>query len=71
MDRDIGGTLRLGAYPCVLADGSKAQELYGEKEISERHRHRYEFNNNFREEIENKGMQNHGHLADRRACGDR
>ena len=54
---DIGGTLRLGAYPCVLADGSKAQELYGEKEISERHRHRYEFNNNFREEIENKGMQ--------------
>ena len=39
--------------------------------ISERHRHRYEFNNNFREEIENTGMQIIGHLADRRACGDR
>ena len=48
---DIGGTLRLGAYPCVLADGSKAQELYGEKEISERHRHRYEVNNDFRKAL--------------------
>lgn len=53
---DIGGTLRLGAYPCVLADGSKAQELYGEKEISERHRHRYEVNNDFRKELTENGM---------------
>ena len=53
---DIGGTLRLGAYPCVLADGSKAQELYGEKEISERHRHRYEVNNDYRPDLLNGGM---------------
>jgi len=53
---DIGGTLRLGAYPCVLADGSKAQELYGEKEISERHRHRYEFNNDYREALTSAGL---------------
>lgn len=53
---DIGGTLRLGAYPCVLADGSKAQELYGEKEISERHRHRYEVNNDFRKVLTENGM---------------
>lgn len=53
---DIGGTLRLGAYPCVLADGSKAQELYGEKEISERHRHRYEVNNDFRKALIENGM---------------
>lgn len=53
---DIGGTLRLGAYPCVLADGSKAQELYGEKEISERHRHCYEVNNDFRKALTENGM---------------
>ena len=53
---DIGGTLRLGAYPCVLADGSKAQELYGKKEISERHRHRYEVNNDFRKALTENGM---------------
>ena len=53
---DIGGTLRLGAYPCVLADGSKAQELYGEKEISERHRHRSEANNDFRKALTENGM---------------
>ena len=53
---DIGGTLRLGAYPCVLADGSKAQELYGTKEISERHRHRYEVNNDFRKALTENGM---------------
>ena len=53
---DIGGTLRLGAYPCVLADGSKAQELYGKKEISERHRHRYEVNNDFRKALAENGM---------------
>ncbi len=56
---DIGGTLRLGAYPCVLADGSKAQELYGKKEISERHRHRYEVNKRFPESTDRK---RHGSL---------
>ena len=53
---DLGGTLRLGAYPCVLKEGSKARELYGTEEISERHRHRYEFNNEYRVEFENNGM---------------
>jgi CTP synthase len=51
--RDIssgkGGTMRLGAYPCVLIEGSFAYAAYGTKEISERHRHRYEFNNSFKE----------------------
>ena len=51
-----GGTLRLGAYPCVLAEGSKAAEAYRRAEISERHRHRYEFNNAFRDVLEKSGM---------------
>ena len=53
---NLGGTLRLGAYPCVLREGSKAKMLYGAKEISERHRHRYEVNNSYRELLEQKGM---------------
>lgn len=53
---DLGGTLRLGAYPCVLADGSKAKELYHEKLIHERHRHRYEVNNEYRTELTENGM---------------
>ena len=53
---DIGGTLRLGAYPCVLDKDSKAYEVYGTTEISERHRHRYEVNNAFRKELQEKGM---------------
>lgn len=53
---DKGGTMRLGAYPCVLKEDTKAIEAYGAKEISERHRHRYEVNNTFREAIEEKGM---------------
>jgi len=53
---NIGGTLRLGAYPCVLEDGSKAAKLYNSQEISERHRHRYEVNNQYREELEKGGM---------------
>ena len=51
-----GGTMRLGAYPCVLAGGSKAQAAYGVAEIRERHRHRYEFNSRFRKPLEEKGM---------------
>ena len=53
---DLGGTLRLGAYPCVLKEGSKSYELYGTKEISERHRHRYEVNNDYREALVANGM---------------
>ena len=51
-----GGTMRLGKYPCVLAAGSKAYELYGEGLVFERHRHRYEVNNDFREEISSRGL---------------
>ena len=53
---DIGGTLRLGSYPCVLAEGTKARELYGAETINERHRHRYEVNNYYREDFEKNGM---------------
>ena len=51
-----GGTMRLGKYPCVLTEGSRAQGLYGCSEISERHRHRYEFNNEFRQMLTEKGL---------------
>ena len=54
---DLGGTMRLGAYPCVLNEGSKVHALYGSTEISERHRHRYEVNNDYREEYETSGLQ--------------
>ena len=53
---DKGGTMRLGAYPCVLADRSLALSLYTKKGIAERHRHRYEFNNAYRELLSSKGM---------------
>ena len=48
---DLGGTLRLGSYPCVLSPGSKAEAAYGTNEITERHRHRYEVNNDYRDEL--------------------
>ena len=51
-----GGTMRLGAYPCVLSDNSLALSLYHHKQIAERHRHRYEFNNAYRELLTSKGM---------------
>jgi CTP synthase len=53
---DMGGTMRLGLYPCVLQPGTKAAEAYGEKQVEERHRHRWEFNNNYREEFKQAGM---------------
>jgi CTP synthase len=53
---DMGGTLRLGAYPCVLKEGSFAHAAYQQAEISERHRHRYEFNNAYRERLEQAGL---------------
>lgn len=52
-----GGTMRLGAYDCVLTAGSRVQRVYGVDKISERHRHRYEFNNDYREMIESAGLQ--------------
>jgi len=52
----MGGTMRLGAYGCTLRKDSRVATIYGETEISERHRHRYEFNNTYKEEYENKGM---------------
>ena len=55
-DIDKGGTMRLGGYPCRLTEGSKLEKMYGTSMIEERHRHRYEFNNAFREEFEAKGM---------------
>lgn len=63
---DIGGTLRLGAYPCVLEKGSLAETLYGECEISERHRHRYEVNNAYREALQKNGMRLSGLSPDGR-----
>jgi len=53
---DKGGTMRLGAYPCMLKETSVAYKAYGKKEISERHRHRYEFNNDFKERLEEAGL---------------
>ncbi len=53
---DMGGTMRLGAYECLVKKGSKAYEAYKTEHIRERHRHRYEFNNKYRSEFESKGM---------------
>ena len=51
-----GGTMRLGKYPCVLKEGSRSRSLYGAAEISERHRHRFEFNNDYRTQMEQAGL---------------
>lgn len=53
---NLGGSMRLGAFPCKLKKGSKAYKIYGKENISERHRHRFEFNNNYKEEFEKAGM---------------
>ena len=53
---DMGGTMRLGLYPCVLQPGSKAATAYGVEQVEERHRHRFEFNNAYRSEFEQAGM---------------
>ncbi len=53
---NLGGTMRLGAYDCVLKKGSKARDIYGKDEISERHRHRYEVNINYKDQLEKKGL---------------
>ena len=59
-----GATMRLGAYPCVLSDGSLAQKVYGKREISERHRHRYEVHNDYRERLEKAGLRLSGQSPD-------
>ena len=53
---DLGGTLRLGSYPCKLDKNSKCYKLFGKEEINERHRHRYEVNNDYRAEYQKNGM---------------
>lgn len=53
---DMGGTMRLGLYPCELQEGSKAAEAYAEEQVDERHRHRFEFNNAFKKDFEKGGM---------------
>lgn len=55
-ETDLGGTMRLGAYPAALVSGSKVAEIYGASNISERHRHRYEVNINYRDQLEGQGM---------------
>jgi CTP synthase len=64
--KDKGGTMRLGAYPCVLKPGSRALEVYGKEEISERHRHRFEVNNDFRDTLTDKGLVLSGTSPDNR-----
>lgn len=64
VNTDLGGTMRLGAYPCVLERESLAYHIYQSKEISERHRHRYEMNTNYVEPLENAGLMVSGHSPD-------
>ena len=56
MGTEKGGTMRLGSYPCRITEGSRAHRAYGESEIHERHRHRYEFNNSYRQLFTDAGM---------------
>lgn len=63
-DSAMGGTMRLGAQPVSLQEGSLAASVYGQSEISERHRHRYEVNNNYRERLEKAGIRFSGLSVD-------
>jgi CTP synthase len=63
---DRGGTMRLGTFPCVLLDGTRAREAYGASEVTERHRHRWEVNNQYREELQNAGLVLSGLSPDRK-----
>jgi CTP synthase len=63
---DKGGTMRLGVYPCVLVPGTRAAEAYGTDMVLERHRHRFEFNNHYRELLEQEGLVISGHSPDNR-----
>ena len=62
---ELGGTMRLGAYPCILDEESLACRIYGEKEISERHRHRYEFNREYEEILASYGLRVAGNSPDK------
>jgi len=61
---DKGGTMRLGAYPCIVEQGSRVHEIYGQRELSERHRHRYEVNINYRKTLEEAGLRFSGMSPD-------
>ncbi len=63
-DGDLGGTRRLGAYPAYLSPGSRVADIYGAREISERHRHRYEVNTNYKGRLEQRGMRFSGMSPD-------
>ena len=63
-DTDLGGTMRLGGQPCKLLKDSRVRELYGKDEIIERHRHRYEFNNSYKAQLEAAGLAFTGHSID-------
>ena len=67
-DSDIGGTMRLGAQVCKLAEGSLAREIYGAAEITERHRHRYEVNNTLLAQLEAKGLRVGGRAPGTELC---
>jgi len=63
-DSDLGGTMRLGGYPCRVIKDTNTFAAYGQREIRERHRHRYEFNNTYREQLEGAGLIVAGTLPD-------
>ncbi len=65
LSSDKGGTMRLGSYPCVLEEDSNAYNTYAVKEINERHRHRYEFNNKYKEDLEKSGLKISGMSPDK------
>lgn len=66
--QDVGGTMRLGAYPCKLKEKSKAHQAYGKAKISERHRHRYEVNNDYVEDFEKAGLLFSGTYVKQKLC---
>ena len=66
--QDLGGTMRLGAYSCRLKEGSKANQAYGSLVISERHRHRFEFNNLYKDQCEAKGLMISGYMENANLC---
>jgi len=66
--KDLGGTMRLGSYPCMLTKGSLANRCYGQTLINERHRHRFEFNNEYKKAFEDAGMHFSGTLEHGTLC---
>lgn len=64
-DSDLGGSMRLGGYPCTIDKGTLAYEIYDQTEVVERHRHRYEFNNNYKQKLEKAGLRFSGMSTDK------